>query len=221
MHFGAQTPPRSRPRGVGGYLLFDKNFTSLLTAPVQSRHGRSFDYWSSSLVPGHSRRHSTNIYPVQITSCTPKFHWMGSTNLWNLVHSLGNPPIVVPSTTEIHPSSTNHGTGWTSRIITLIWTHCHKALLDRDLALHCHNQQTKNLARRHRAQFRIQFHYDLRNRCSLFVCNCWFHPSLEDHFSGVPDPTHHENWLALDGPRTLSHVAFRQQNITDYSTSIT
>jgi hypothetical protein len=40
---------------------------------------------------------------------------------------------------------TSHYTGWTSRIITLIWIHCHTAWLDRNQALHGHNQQTKNL----------------------------------------------------------------------------
>jgi hypothetical protein len=69
--------------------------------------------------------------------------------------------------------------------------------------------------------------YDLRNQCSQFVCNCWFYPSLEDHFSRVPDPTHLENWLALNEARILCHVASRrhplhtsQQHITDYFTPV-
>jgi hypothetical protein len=73
---------------------------------------------------------------------------------------------------KILPTPTNHGTGWTSRIITLIWTHCHNAWLDRNQALHGRDQKTKRHARLHRAQFRIRSLYDLRNQCSQFVCNC-------------------------------------------------
>jgi hypothetical protein len=46
---------------------------------------------------------------------------------------------------KILPTPTSHDTGWTSRIITLIWIHWHNAWLDRNQALHGHNQQTKNL----------------------------------------------------------------------------
>jgi hypothetical protein len=148
--------------------------------------------------------------------------------LWKVVHFLSSPPIVVPPTTENppYPTPTNHSTGWTSRIITHIWTHCHNAWLDRNQALHGHNQQTKHLARLHLAQFRIRSLYDLRNQCSQFVCNCWFYPPIENHFSQVPDPTQLENWLALKEARILRHVASRrhtlhtsQQHITEYFTS--
>jgi hypothetical protein len=70
--------------------------------------------------------------------------------------------------------------------------------------------------------------YNLRNQCSQFVCNCWFYPTMADHFSRVPNPTQLENWLALNEARILRHVASRrhtlhtgQQHITDYFTSIT
>jgi hypothetical protein len=129
---------------------------------------------------------------------------------------------------KILPTPTSHGTGWTSRIISLIWTHCHNVWLDRNQALHGHNQQTKHLARLHRVQFRIRALYDLRNQCSQCVCYCWIYPSIEDHFSRVPDPTQLEDWLALNEARILRHVASRlhtlhigQQHITDYFTSIT
>jgi hypothetical protein len=56
---------------------------------------------------------------------------------------------------NIRPTSTNHGTGWTRRIVTLIWTHCHKAWLDRNQAL---------LPDDIWAQFRIRSLYDLRNQ---------------------------------------------------------
>jgi hypothetical protein len=130
-----------------------------------------------------------------------------------VVHFLSNPPIVVPPTTENPPYPTNHSTGWTSRINTLIWTHCHNTWLDRNQALHGHNQQTRHLARLHRAQFRIRSLYDHRNQCSQFVCNCWFYPSIEDHFSRVPDPTQLENWLALNEARILRHDASRRHTL--------
>jgi hypothetical protein len=61
-----------------------------------------------------------------------------------------------------------------------------------------------------------------------YVCNCWFYPSLQDHFSRVPDPTQLEKWLALNEARILRHVASRrhtlhtgQQYNNEYFTSIT
>jgi hypothetical protein len=80
---------------------------------------------------------------------------------------------------------TNHGTGWTSRTITLIWTHCHKAWLDRNQALTATISKPNILP--DGAQFRIRSLYDLRNQFSQFVWNLWVYPSLEDHFSRVPD----------------------------------
>jgi hypothetical protein len=103
-------------------------------------------------------------------------------------------PKVLLAGTILH-TPTNHGNGWSSRIIILIWTHCHNAWLDRNQALHGHHQQTKHLARQHRAQFRIRSLYDLRNQWSQFDCNCWFNPSIEELFSRVPVPTQLENLL--------------------------
>jgi hypothetical protein len=115
---------------------------------------------------------------------------------------------------KILPTPTNHGTGWTSRIITLIWTHCHHTWLDRNQALHGRDQKTKHYARLHCAQFRIRSLFDLRNQRSQLVCNC------------VPDPTQREKWLAPNEARILCHVASRrrtlhtgQQHITGPSSS--
>jgi hypothetical protein len=55
--------------------------------------------------------------------------------------------------------------------------------------------------------------YDLRNQCSQFVCNCWFYPSLEDHFSCVPDPTQLEIWLSPNEARILCHVVSRRHTL--------
>jgi hypothetical protein len=129
---------------------------------------------------------------------------------------------------KIHPIRTNHGTGWTSHIMTLIWALCHNAWLDRNQVLHGHNSTNQKSCPTASRPVRIRSTYDLRNQCSQFVYNCWFYPSLEDHFSRVSDPTQLENWLALDEARILRHVNSRrnnlhtgQQHITEYITSLT
>ena len=47
----------------------------------------------------------------------------------------------------------NHGTGWSSLIITLFWTHCNDAWIARNQALHGHNEQTWRRARLHQTQY--------------------------------------------------------------------
>jgi hypothetical protein len=129
---------------------------------------------------------------------------------------------------NIHVTSTNQGDGWSSQVIALIWKHCYQAWIDRNHALHGHTRQTKNLARCHRAQYRLRALYDLKHQCSQFVCNFWFYPSLDEHLSREPDPTKLENWLAANEARIHRHVAHRhahhssgQQHITDFFSSTT
>jgi hypothetical protein len=88
--------------------------------------------------------------------------------------------------------------------------HYYKARIDRNEALHGPTLQTKNLARCHRAQYRLRALYDPRHLCSL-----------DEHLSREQDPIKLENWRAVDEARTLSHVAHRhthhrtgQQHIT-------
>jgi hypothetical protein len=86
---------------------------------------------------------------------------------------------------NIHVTSTNQGDGWSSQVIALIWKHCYQAWIDRNHALHGHTRQTKNLARCHRAQYRLRALYDLKHQCSQFVCNFWFYPSLDEHLNQI------------------------------------
>ena len=58
----------------------------------------------------------------------------------------------------------NHGPGWSSRIINLIWNHCYDAWITRNQALHGHDQQTRQTARLHQAQYRIRALYGVRNK---------------------------------------------------------
>ena len=48
----------------------------------------------------------------------------------------------------------NHGSGWVSHIITLIWSHCHDEWLCRNQALHGKDLQTRNFARATKAQLK-------------------------------------------------------------------
>jgi hypothetical protein len=111
---------------------------------------------------------------------------------------------------NIRPTSTNHGTDWTTgrRIVTLIWTHCHKAWLDRNQAS-C--PTTSGLSETKRSQF---------------ICNCWFYPSIEEAL--LSRPRHNPPQELANEARILRHVAYcqkkhntGQQNITDYFTPIT
>jgi hypothetical protein len=177
--------------------------TSITTAygPLKYRPGigGSFDQRSASLVPEYSQRTSTKmswyetIVEHQSSICWDQLIFGRWSTLWATHQSS------YLQRQKILPNLTSHGTGWTSRITTLIWTHCHNAWLDRNQALH--DLTSCPIASR---QFRIRSLYDLRNQCSQFVCNCWFYPSQEDHFSRVPDPTQLENWLALNEARNSS-----------------
>jgi hypothetical protein len=217
MHFGAQTPI-----GVGGDLLLDKNCSSLRTTQLQTRH------WWIFLINGlHHWFQDTPTAPVsrfpQYESLVAHQSSIGWDKLifgrWSTLWA--TPQSSYLQRQKIHPTSTNHGTGWTSRKITLIRTHCQKTWFDRNQVLHGHNQQTKNRADGIAPSSASGLYILIsETQCSQFVCNCWFFPSIEDR---VPDPTHLENWLAVNKARILCHVASRRntKHITEYFTSIT
>ena len=119
----------------------------------------------------------------------------------------------------------NHGPGWSSRIIILIWNHCYDAWITRNQALHGHDQQTRQIARLHQAQYRIRALYGIKNKCSRFAQSQWFYSSPEEHFRSVQSPSHLENWLAVNEVRIITHVTHHQnqnrtgqRNITDFLT---
>lgn len=121
----------------------------------------------------------------------------------------------------------NHGLGWSSRIITLIWNHCYDAWITRNQALHGHDQQTRQIARLHQAQYRIRALYGIKNKCSRFAQSHWFYSSPEEHFRQAPSPSHLENWIAVNEARILTHVHHHQnhhrtgqRSITDFLTPI-
>ena len=121
----------------------------------------------------------------------------------------------------------NHGPGWSSRIINLIWNHCHDAWITRNQTLHGHDQQTRQTARLHQAQYRIRALYGVRNQCSRFARDRWFYSSPEEHFQRVTCASHLENWLAVNEVRILTHVTHHQnqnrtgqRSITDFLTPI-
>jgi hypothetical protein len=91
---------------------------------------------------------------------------------------------------------TNHGDGWASQIITLIWSHCHDEWLCRNQALHGKDMKTRQLARATKAQFKIRSLYDIRSQCSPYVQSHWYYGSPEEHFERETSTTNLENWIA-------------------------
>jgi hypothetical protein len=92
----------------------------------------------------------------------------------------------------------NHGTLWLSSIIQQIWTYCCDEWINRNNALHGHNQQTKIQARITRAQYKIRALYSLRHHCFHLARRDWFYESTEAHFTRQADPRHLENWIAIN-----------------------
>jgi superoxide dismutase len=81
-------------------------------------------------------------------------------------------------------------------IIKLIWTHCYDEWINRNNALHGHNQQTMTHARITTAHYKIRALYSLRHHCSHLAHREWFCKSLEAHFTRQLDPQQLENWIA-------------------------
>jgi hypothetical protein len=118
---------------------------------------------------------------------------------------------------------TNHGDGWASQIITLIWSHCHDEWLCRNQALHGKDMKTRQLARATKAQFKIRFLYDIRSQCSPYVQSHWYYGSPEEHFERETSTTNLENWIAAYETRIITHILhFKnqrhrgQRTITDF-----
>jgi hypothetical protein len=115
----------------------------------------------------------------------------------------------------------NHGTGWTTKIITIIWSHCYDEWITRNQALHGFDQQTRQRARVEQAQYKIRALYKLKSKCTRYVQAAWFHPSPEDHFKDSLQPSQLEHWLAINEARIISHVAHQQRNANHGQRAIT
>jgi hypothetical protein len=108
-----------------------------------------------------------------------------------------------------------------------IWTHCYDEWINRNNALHGHNQQTKIKARTTRAQYKIRALYSLRHHCFTWPVDS-VSMSAEAHFTRQADPRHLENWIALNEARILSQVTHHhkhtrtgQRSIEEYFLPIT
>jgi hypothetical protein len=203
IHSGTQTPS-----GVGGDLLSEKNCSSSRAHQDSICVGGSKVFTIGS---GHSHcnisRFATHWWHANAPLAGINWFLDGGTLYWQTTNSF----ILRRKT---YSTSHNHGTGWVSRIISLIWNHHFKAWIDRSQALHGHNQQFENLSWRHRAQFRIRFLFDRRNLFSRFICNWWPY-----HLSRVPDPTHLKNWLALNEARIIEQETPAPVNNTSFNIS--
>jgi hypothetical protein len=67
---------------------------------------------------------------------------------------------------NINPTIYNHGIGWSSKIISTIWTHCYDAWIARCQAIHGSNQQTRHLARLDQAQYKTRALYGAEPKCT-------------------------------------------------------
>ena len=129
---------------------------------------------------------------------------------------------------RIAPTLQNHGIGWTTKIITIIWTHFHAEWKTRNSALHGFDQTTRQQARLKQAQYKVRALYQLKSKCCRLAQTTWFHPSPEVHFQHSQQPIQLENWLSLNEGRIISHVAsYSSQSrqgqgaITDFFDSVT
>jgi ribonuclease HI len=120
-------------------------------------------------------------------------------------------------------TNTNHGTGWASSIIQIIWSHCRDEWLCRNEALHGNDHKARKSARTTKAQFKIRSLYTLRSQCSPYVQSHWFYRSPEEHFARETSPINLENWITAHETRIITHIMYfrehrcqGQRNITDF-----
>jgi hypothetical protein len=81
------------------------------------------------------------------------------------------------------------------------WNYCYDAWITRNQALKGHDQQSRQIARLHQAQYRIGALYVINNKCSRFAQSQLFYSSPEEHFRSVHSRS---AWSSLMQPKNRS-----------------
>jgi hypothetical protein len=97
-------------------------------------------------------------------------------------------------------SDFNHGPIWLSKIVTIIWTHCHQLWESRNKDKHGRDSDTKK-----KDSFRAGTEMDgsavpIKPRCYPSGQTKWFYPTLEDHIAKEPSLQQQQGWLATYDP---------------------
>jgi hypothetical protein len=73
----------------------------------------------------------------------------------------------------------NHGTIWLSKMITIIWNHCHNLWESRKNDTHGDDSETQKKILLEQVQQRMAVMYPLKSRCHSSDRTKWFYPTLE------------------------------------------
>jgi ribonuclease HI len=106
----------------------------------------------------------------------------------------------------------NHGVGWTSKLILIIWSHFYEEWTTRNQALHGSDKQSWQNARRTKAEYKIRSLYKLREKCARSCQLAWFYQSADEHFQREKQVSSLENWISLNETRIMAHVASQKSN---------
>jgi hypothetical protein len=109
-------------------------------------------------------------------------------------------------------SHQNQGVGWTSKVILVIWSHFYDEWQNRNQALHGLDQQSRQNARRLKAEYKIRSLYNLREKCTRSCQLAWFYQSADEHFQREKQVSNLENWISLNEKRIMAHVTSQKSN---------
>ena len=107
---------------------------------------------------------------------------------------------------SVELSQQNSGPTWVSGIIRVIWRHCHQQWLQRNGDRHGRDEATRQIARLAATRRRLEYLYNLRDRCFPQEQHRWFHPSLEAHIIREPSAKEQEDWIATHEPMIVRRV---------------
>ena len=92
----------------------------------------------------------------------------------------------------------NSGIGWSSQLITIIWSHIHSVWIARNLARHGKDQEEQKVKRRQQCIAEIKCYYEYKSSHQLLLSpdmNTMFYPSLHHHLQSEPELHQLQTWL--------------------------
>jgi hypothetical protein len=100
-------------------------------------------------------------------------------------------------------SDFNHGPIWLSKIVPIIWTHCHQLRESRNKDKHCHDSEMQKkilLQQVPHQRWWMAVMYQFKPRCYPSDQTTWFYPTLDDHIAKEPSLQQQQGWLTSYEP---------------------
>jgi hypothetical protein len=114
----------------------------------------------------------------------------------------------------------NHSPIWLSKMVIIIWNHCHQLWESRNKDKHGHDFETQKKILLGQVQRLMAVMYQLRPRCYPWDQTKWFYPTLEAHIAKEPSLQQQQCWLTVYKPMIRRSIHDRDRVTNQMRTHI-